>query len=161
MDNVAVFFGLLMLFIFIFRLALLLVYFSHISSLTAYWAWTCSAASFVTQTHGFVTERTLTLFFGQQSLFFRWKACKTITRCVNMFVDTDLDPRGLEHCSVLWDGAHQSLGSTLLHCADDLRELCALQPTCGYFSGGIQMPGTDYEELTASLIILFCRTRSS
>ena len=86
---------------------------------------------------------------------------ETITRSVNMIVDIDLDPRGLEYCPVLWDGAHQSLGSTLLYCADDLWELCALQPACGYFSGGIQVPGTDYEELTASLIIFFCRTRSS
>ena len=68
----------------------------------------------------------------------------------------DLDPRGLERCSFCWNGAHKSLGSTLLYSSHDFWELCPLQPSGGNFSWRILKPGLQRFLIIVNIDIDLC-----
>lgn len=116
---------------------------------TASWACISSAASLPPSGMGTPcqTGRILTPCSGPSSLSFRCEGNRAgrgqgPSGAASIGPDfcplpTDPHPGGLEQSPVQWYGLHVILGSPLLHCPHDLRQLRALQFAGRYSGGGL------------------------
>ena len=123
MDNVAVFFGLLMLFIFIFRYAHSLIssqfqmIFSSILGMNLFGCKFCDPETRICDRKNFDSLLWATVTVFQVFL------SKIRQFCI--FIIEDSHPRRLEYCLVLWNGKNKSLGSTLFCIPYDIWKLCS------------------------------------
>ena len=124
MDNVAVFFGLLMLFIFIFSILGMNLFGCRFCDPDT---GTCERKNFDSLLWALVTV--FQVFMEENTL---------IHKTDTTFPDSH--SRGLEHCVVLWNGENKSLGSIVLHPPHDFWQLCPFQPPSCHSCRGFQVP---------------------